>query len=56
MIIRSQISITRPNVIDPLFMMMAAMISVPPVLPLEEKGDAYAASAEGCTDDARMKG
>ena len=37
MIIRSQISITRPSVMSRYLLMMAAMISVPPVLPLEEK-------------------
>ena len=34
---RSQISITRPNVMSLYLLMIAAIISVPPVLPLEEK-------------------
>ena len=49
-------STTLPNVMSRYLLMMAAIISVPPVLPLAEKSNTYAASTEGCSDDTCHKG
>ena len=51
MMIRSHINMTLPSVMSRYLLITAAMMSVPPVLPLLEKGDADAATAEGGTDD-----